>query len=365
MANYHDNSSLGWKILSLFLALVMVAGIITGVVFWQKGNIVFNPVEQEQSEDNGAPVTDENGEDISSTGTQAMPKAMTFRSATALDGKDATYDSVTLKATVKPENTYNKAVDWEVLFVNPSSSWANGKTVTDYVTVTPQSDGSTTATVKCLKPFSEKIKVVVTSRSNTEAKAECTVDFAKRLTSFSLGFYADASYSGSPTVSYSFPASSMNISGKNLADAKAWKIDNAVYTDGTVDNSFKYLLKFDFSSEITSVFKSLNIPLAASTSVLFPSSGSVNDSQYSLSNLYLHIAKLSGSWTESAFEILQYGMKLQNYFAQHAISNWGTVTVQCVGTYTNSEFSMPFSYAASAFEIFADSVELEDTNVVI
>ena len=48
MARYNDNSSLGWKIFSLFLALVLVAGVITGVVFWQKGNIVFNPVKQEQ-----------------------------------------------------------------------------------------------------------------------------------------------------------------------------------------------------------------------------------------------------------------------------------------------------------------------------
>ena len=49
MANYNNyNSGLGWKILSLFLALIIVAGVITGVVFWQKGNIVFNPVEQEQ-----------------------------------------------------------------------------------------------------------------------------------------------------------------------------------------------------------------------------------------------------------------------------------------------------------------------------
>ena len=43
-----DLSFLGWKILSLFFALIIVAGVITGVVFWQKGNIVFNPVEQEQ-----------------------------------------------------------------------------------------------------------------------------------------------------------------------------------------------------------------------------------------------------------------------------------------------------------------------------
>lgn len=64
MANYRDNSNIGWKILSLFLALVLVAGIITGMVFWRKENIVFNPVKQEEAdekpEDNGGAVVGEN-----------------------------------------------------------------------------------------------------------------------------------------------------------------------------------------------------------------------------------------------------------------------------------------------------------------
>lgn len=42
MANYNNyNSGIGWKILSLFLALIIIAGVITGVVFWQKGNHCF------------------------------------------------------------------------------------------------------------------------------------------------------------------------------------------------------------------------------------------------------------------------------------------------------------------------------------
>ena len=63
MANYRDNSNIGWKILSLFLALVLVAGIITGMVFWRKGNMVFNPVKQEEAdekpEDKGGAVAGE------------------------------------------------------------------------------------------------------------------------------------------------------------------------------------------------------------------------------------------------------------------------------------------------------------------
>ena len=46
-----QRNNIGWKILSLFLALIIVAGVIVGVVFWDRGNFVFNPIEQEQPAD--------------------------------------------------------------------------------------------------------------------------------------------------------------------------------------------------------------------------------------------------------------------------------------------------------------------------
>ena len=182
----------GWKILSVFLAFVIVAGAITGLVFWKRGNIEFHPIEQGQAKDQGSPVTDENGEELSNDETVELPKAMTFSSATALDGEDAPYDSVTVTVTVKPDNATNKKVDWSVSFVNPDSEWAAGKTVTDYVTITPESDGSNKAVIQCLQDFGEQIKAVATSRDNAAAKAECTVDFAKRITDIK---YSDANNS--------------------------------------------------------------------------------------------------------------------------------------------------------------------------
>lgn len=97
----------------------------------------------------------------------------------------------TLTATISPSNAADKTVDWTVAWVNAGSSWANGKTVTDYVTVTPTSDGALTATVECLQAFGEQIKVTVTSRANTSAKAEATVDYAKQVVSIvGWNFYA-------------------------------------------------------------------------------------------------------------------------------------------------------------------------------
>lgn len=87
----------------------------------------------------------------------------------------------TLTATVKPEDAENKAVDWSIAFVNASSAWASGKSVTDYVTVTPSADGALTAVVTNLGEFGEQIKVTVTSRGNPSAKAECTVDYIQKV----------------------------------------------------------------------------------------------------------------------------------------------------------------------------------------
>lgn len=102
----------------------------------------------------------------------------------------------TLTATLDPADVIDKTVDWAVEFVNPSSSWATGKTVTDYVTVTPTSDGALTANVECLQAFGEQIKVVVTSRSNSEAKAECTVDYARRILDYALNIGVGKSDNG-------------------------------------------------------------------------------------------------------------------------------------------------------------------------
>ena len=81
------------------------------------------------------------------------------------------YVEQTLTATVLPATAVNKAVDWSV-------AWADGQAgnVTDYVTVTPSSDGSTSASVKCFQPFTGNVVVTVTTRESGYS-AECVVTF--------------------------------------------------------------------------------------------------------------------------------------------------------------------------------------------
>ncbi len=101
-------------------------------------------------------------------------------------------ESVTLTATVKPDNTAeNTGVDWDIKWKNASSSWANGKSVTSYVTVTPGGDGyaeSKTVTLSNLQPFGEQIVVMATARDNPEVTASVNVDYAQKLTDVALKF---------------------------------------------------------------------------------------------------------------------------------------------------------------------------------
>lgn len=196
-------NNIGWKILSLFLALLLIAGAIVGVVFWQKGNIIFKPVEQteqeqpagdEETPDDGKDETADNGGAVIGEGESNGISLMSAKIATAdyaANGISTMAETAyMLTATITPDNATYKAADWSVAFVNPESEWAMGKTVTDYVTVTSTADGALTANVECKQAFGEQIKVTVTSRENSNATANCMVDYIKRVTSFTADFSA-------------------------------------------------------------------------------------------------------------------------------------------------------------------------------
>lgn len=89
-------------------------------------------------------------------------------------------------ATVYPADAANQKVDWSVSFANASSTWASGKKVTDYVTVTPSSDGALTAVIQNVAAFGEQIIVKTTSRDNAEAYATLNVEYLQRTTGYTL-----------------------------------------------------------------------------------------------------------------------------------------------------------------------------------
>ncbi len=86
-----------------------------------------------------------------------------------------------LTANVNP-STADVLVDWTIAWSGSAVSWGSGSqgTVTDYVTVTPSSDGARTATVTCKAPFGTKAVVTASIRGRSDIKDTCAVDYVQR-----------------------------------------------------------------------------------------------------------------------------------------------------------------------------------------
>ena len=85
-----------------------------------------------------------------------------------------------IQAIIEPSTAKNASVDWSVEWGEKQ----NGE-VTDYLTVTPDSDGSLSATVTCKQPFSGEIVVVCVTRQGGYV-ATCTVTYAGQPTDITL-----------------------------------------------------------------------------------------------------------------------------------------------------------------------------------
>ena len=168
-------------LLAFILVGVMLAGIILG--WFEKKEEP--PAEEEQTEQ--AAVMDGEGNAMDADTVYAMPEAMSFSAASLAQarahfdepsGTTVTSDEsvdVRIEAYVRPDDAANKKVDFSV-------AWGTAPThgsepVENYLTVTPDSDGSTTATVSCKKAFGDDtILITVTTREGGYT-ATCTVTF--------------------------------------------------------------------------------------------------------------------------------------------------------------------------------------------
>ena len=138
--------------------LLVLSWVLFGLLNSRRNGSFYALGTSERTAHGGAVIGESVGSGIELMSEKIEPKAY------AENGVSAQADTAyTLTATITPDNATNKAVDWTVSFVNPAGAWASGKSVTDYVTVTPTSDGALTANVECLQAFGEQIKVSVTS----------------------------------------------------------------------------------------------------------------------------------------------------------------------------------------------------------
>ena len=138
---------------------------------WGKGN-----EELEQGNEEGGAVIGE----VEENGISLMSAKIASADYDEYGVSPLAETAYTLTATITPSDASNKAVSWSAAWKNSSSSWANGKSVSDYVSI---SSNGLTATVECLQAFGEQIIITVKSTSNSNASATCTVDYSQKLTS--------------------------------------------------------------------------------------------------------------------------------------------------------------------------------------
>lgn len=172
----HRRSDTVKWVLTLF-AFILVGVMLAGIILGWFDKKEEPPVEEEQQQQ-----TEEGGElvvnDGISNGISLMSVKIAAADFEAYGVSPLAESAQQVTASVQPSDALNKEVDWSIAWANPSSEWATGKTVTDYVMITPTSDGALTATVACLQAFGEQMIVTATSRDNTSAKGTCTVDYS-------------------------------------------------------------------------------------------------------------------------------------------------------------------------------------------
>ena len=235
----HKRSDKVKWVVSFLLIFVLLAGMIGAWV------LLLKQEEPAPEQDDGGAVIEE-GE---ASGMKLMSMRIAPENYADYGISPMAETAYQLTATIMPENATNKAVDWTIAFVNAESEWATGKTVTDYVTVTPTADGALTANVECLQAFGEQVRVTVTSRDNTSVKANATVDYTEKLSAVKATFGSTVLTNGM-TKSFDLDASGQ--------PAEVWTFD---YTTSahTIADEYTTTVKISFADGVSAVESAVGV----------------------------------------------------------------------------------------------------------
>lgn len=300
------------------------------------------------NEESKVSVTDGNGNDIANS-TAPFPERMVF----AYTGDISTYASstavlaeTTLKVTVVPSNATNQRMSWSVAFNNPSSSWATGKTATDYVKVIPASD-TLSAKVQCLQAFGEQIVVTVTSQNNPQATARCKADFVKRFMGASSNRSAGEIVNFNTTINIDYSAS---------------------YGDGTIQGTltpknFYIKLDDDLFNTCKSAVTSGNFVFNQNSS-LGTLSASTLSATVSLEDCTRWMSHTGGDSSQGR---AQWQTAFYNYVKLHSGNTHATITIQFDYTHqglasSTREVTLPVRFSLSSIEVNVTSISLSSNN---
>ena len=329
----HKRSDKVKWVVSFLLIFVLLAGLIGAWV------LLLKPEESAPEQDEGGAIITE-GED---NGIKLMSAKIAPEDYAANGISPMAETAYQLTATVTPENATDKAVDWAVAFVNPSGEWATGKTVTDYVTVTPTADGALTANVECLQAFGEQVRVTVTSRDNTSVKANATVDYTQKLKGVNATFGSTLLWNG---MKKSFD---LDASGQ---PAEVWKFD---YTTSahTIEDEYTTTVKISFSSRVSQVEDAVGVKFTWAGET-------ITSGMPSFDKTFFDKVFVTADGAVSA-NAEQYN-KLVNALAKGI--GLFDVEVSVTGTYSSKINTISITVTSDGMNIRVEGIELGDTSII-
>lgn len=147
------------------LIVCIVAAIVTSILVF-----VYCPTEAKHTAENEV---------------QPLPEQITF-TAEQLNAaaRNSGTTSVTVRANVEPYNAENSKVDFAAAWKDAPTSYT--KNVAEYVTVRQDSDGSQTATITCIKAFTEYNVVITVTTRDGGFTAQCLCTFSGTATGLEL-----------------------------------------------------------------------------------------------------------------------------------------------------------------------------------
>lgn len=344
MKNKKSNSNVAKTLLSTIIVIMLIAATVaigffsSGFRNWTKED--WENVWNDTFED-PTPEQDDGSDPVEES-------AINLNMSTSAEG------SVVVTATITPATASNKKVDWSLSWKNPSSIWANGKTVSDYVMVTPDSDGSLSATVKAVKSFSEQIILTCTSRDDINVKSTCTIDYSKKIESISVSIKKD----GSDSALY------WSNDG-DLYDI----VVNTTLSEGTIEDNFTFSYSMEATDEFISAcqqtYNGFN-PSGASTQISLIGKTTftlelpqIETSYEKLTSnyIYFHIDSSNSALYRSAVNKFKRAVESFN-------GSMFNLKISASNAYSNYEKTVEISSSGANFSVSVEDVTLSDSSII-
>ena len=240
------------KIIAIIIVLILIVSTVFGLVAhysnwftnWDNFN-PFNWVKKDQDEQIKGSSSNSLLNVLTSNGVTFVSENIAYSDYAEKGVSDNADSAYELTATIIPSLFDNKTINWDVRWSNNNSAWSADKNIADYLTLntfTTQSGESVVVT--CLRDFGEQIIITASVEADSLKKADCTVDYFKKIKDVEYKLFIDGTSSFVDTqldsdnvyrIDYSNNARSLTI------------IPEIIYSDYTIDVTYSTLVTGVFS----------------------------------------------------------------------------------------------------------------------